>query len=98
MRIREAISTFRGHRVPNIELIGRKSWWFALSGALIVLSLVGLFASGLNFSIDFKGGSLLSFPDRSGASVADFESIMTRFGLPGSKVETIGGGTINIKT
>ena len=48
MRLREALSAFRGHRVPNMDLIGRKRWWFAVSGTLIVLSLIGLFARSLN--------------------------------------------------
>ncbi len=92
MRVREAVNTFRGHRVPAIRLVERKNWWFALSGFFIVLSLVGLFARGLNFSIDFKGGALLTLPDQSGASAADFSAVMTRFGRPNSIVEILGGG------
>jgi preprotein translocase subunit SecF len=98
MNIRESISTFRGHRIPNIDFMRRKRAWFALSGFFIVLSLVGLIARGLNFSIDFKGGSLLQFPDRSGASVADFEGIMHRFSVNDAQVEILGAGTVNIKT
>jgi preprotein translocase subunit SecF len=98
MRVRDSISTFRGHRVPNFNIVGRKMWGFGLSGIFIVLSLSGLFARGLNYSIDFKGGSLLQFPDRSGASVGDFQSILNSFGLRDYKVEIIGGGTVNIRT
>ena len=92
MRVREAVNTFRGHRVPAIRLVERKNWWFALSGFFIVLSLVGLFARGLNFSIDFKGGALLTLPDKSGATASDFSAVMTRFGRPNSIVEILGGG------
>src|SRR6266508_6280925 len=98
MNIREAISTFRGHRVPHLNLIAHRNWWFALSGFFIALSLVGLFARGLNFSIEFKGGSLLEFPNRSGASVGDYQAIMARFGLGDAKVEIVGSGTVDIKT
>ena len=76
MNLGSAIGTFRGHRVPNIDFMGRKKWWFALSGFFIVLSLVGLFARGLNFSIEFKGGALLQFPNKSGASVGQFQAII----------------------
>ena len=41
-----AVATFRGHRVPNFEIVGHRNWWFALSGFLIVLSLIGLFGRG----------------------------------------------------
>jgi preprotein translocase subunit SecF len=98
MRVREAISTFRGHRVPNIAFIRRKNRWFGLSGLFIVLSLVGLFARGLNFSIAFKGGSLLQFENKSGASVQDYESIMARFGRQDAQVAILGTGTVQIKT
>jgi preprotein translocase subunit SecF len=98
MRVREAISTFRGHRVPNIAFIRRKNRWFALSGFFIVLSLVGLFSRGLNFSIAFKGGSLLQFENKSGASVKEYEAIMSRFGRQDAQVAILGTGTVQIKT
>jgi preprotein translocase subunit SecF len=96
--VRTAISTFRGHRVPNIDFTGRKKWWFALSGLFIVASLVGLFARGLNFSIEFKGGALLTYPDRSGASVGQIQSTLAKYGRPDAEVETLGTNTVNIKT
>jgi preprotein translocase subunit SecF len=103
MRIRDAVATFRGHRVPNLDLIGRRSWWFTLSGTFILLSLVGLFVRGLNFSIEFKGGSQLEFQDKSGGSVQEFQAVMARFGLPDARVEIVGGqncptGCVQIRT
>src|SRR5947209_12922078 len=103
VNLREAIGTFRGHHIPNIDFIGRKRIWFAVSGFFIILSLVGLFARGLNFSIAFKGGSLLQFPDKSGASVAKFQGIMANYGLSDSQVEIVRGGDcpsgcVNIRT
>ncbi|MGH2573062.1 MAG: protein translocase subunit SecF [Actinomycetota bacterium] len=98
MRIREAIATFRGHHTPNFNFVGRKHIWFAFSGALIALSLVGLFVRGLNFSIAFTGGSLLEFENRSEASVADYQAVMARFGLEEATVEILGGGTVAIRT
>ena len=98
MRLREAISTFRGHRIPNIEFIKRKQWWFALSGVFILLSLAGLFVRGLNFSIAFNGGSLVQFENNSGATVGDYQAIMSRFGRPDAQVAILGGGTVQIRT
>jgi preprotein translocase subunit SecF len=98
MNLREATATFRGHRTPTIDFIGRRRIWFALSGFLIVLSLVGLIVRQLNFSIAFTGGSLLEFQNRSGASVADYQRVMARFGLAEAQVEILGSGTVNIRT
>lgn len=94
MNLREAGATFRGHREPRLNLVGRRNVWFALSGFFIVLSLIGLFVRGLNFSIEFTGGSLLEFPNRSGASVGDYQAIMSRFGVREAKVEFVGSGTV----
>jgi preprotein translocase subunit SecF len=98
VNFREGLATFRGHRVPHLNIVGRRNWWFALSGFVILLSLIGLFVRGLNFSIEFNGGSLLQFPNQSGASVSDYQAVMARFGLSDAKVEIVGGETVDIKT
>jgi preprotein translocase subunit SecF len=98
MRLREAVATFRGHRVPSIDFIGRRMWWFSLSGAFILLSLIGLVFSGLNFSIEFKGGSVLALPNKSGASVQEYQTVLSRFGLSDARVEILGTGTVQIRT
>jgi preprotein translocase subunit SecF len=41
----------------SIEFIRRQKLWYAISGVLIALSLIGLFGRGLNLSLEFKGGS-----------------------------------------
>lgn len=46
---------YSGRRSFNI--VGRRKVWYATSAVLIVLSLVGLFGRGLNFGIEFSGGS-----------------------------------------
>ena len=61
MSLKSAISTYRGHTVPQLKLVKHRNWWFALSGAVIVLSLVGLFTRHLNYSIEFRGGAQISY-------------------------------------
>ena len=41
----------------SVDFIGRQKLWYAFSGILIALALVGIFAKGLNFGIEFSGGS-----------------------------------------
>jgi preprotein translocase subunit SecF len=100
MNVREGIATFRGHRVPHIDFMGKKRWWFAISGAAIVASLIGLIFIGLNFSIAFKGGALLQYPNRSGATVPQIESVLSKYGRggPDSTVEILGSNQVNIRT
>ena len=57
MSLRNAYAVYRGYRVPHLQLIEHRRWWFTFSGVLIVLSLVGIIVSGFHFSIDFVGGA-----------------------------------------
>ncbi|TWE12879.1 protein translocase subunit SecF [Rudaeicoccus suwonensis] len=44
----------------QINFIGRRRTWYTLTAILLVIAAVGLFGRGLNFSLDFKGGSQVS--------------------------------------
>ena len=45
---------YRGE--SNIDFVGRRKLWFAISGLVILVSLVSLLTKGLNYGIEFKGG------------------------------------------
>ena len=45
----------------KVDFIGRRRVWFALSGAVVLVSLVSLGVKGLNLGIDFQGGSQVGF-------------------------------------
>jgi preprotein translocase subunit SecF len=51
---------YRGQ--THYDFINRWRYWFALSGTIIAVGLVALGARGLNFSIDFKGGTVWEVP------------------------------------
>ena len=41
------------------DFIGKRKYWFILSGTLVVLSMIFVSIWGLNYGIDFTGGSLM---------------------------------------
>jgi len=45
------------HERTNYDFIGPTKKWFALSGAVIIIGMAALFTRGLDFGIDFKGGT-----------------------------------------
>ena len=61
MSVRSAFAVYRGYRVPHLQLIEHRNWWFIFSGILIALSLIGIVVNGFHFSIDFVGGARLDY-------------------------------------
>jgi preprotein translocase subunit SecF len=101
MNWQRVVDTYRGHTVPHFKLVEHRNWWFAASAVVIVISLVGLVFVRLNYSIDFTGGAKLTFPLRSDATVADFQSTMESFGFAEPEVQIATGpdGTsVSIRT
>ena len=102
MNVHEALLAFRGHTVPHFRIIERKRLWFTISGFLIVISLIGLFARGLNFSIDFKGGSLLKYPCPECATgevtADDVSARLAKLGFSDATVQVVNGDTLTVRT
>jgi preprotein translocase subunit SecF len=46
----------------SVEFVARQRLWYTISGAILVISIVAVGVFGLNFSVDFKGGSVYQFP------------------------------------
>ena len=58
----------------QIDFIGRRNLWFAISGAVVLISIVSLGVRGLNLGIDFKGGTQATFSTPQPQSVDDVRS------------------------
>jgi preprotein translocase subunit SecF len=46
----------------SFDFVGRKKLWYSISGAILAISVVSVLVFGLNFSVDFKGGSVYQLP------------------------------------
>jgi preprotein translocase subunit SecF len=79
---------FRGE--TSFDFATRWRRWFAISGLVIVVGFLSLGVRGLNFSIDFKGGTVWEVP--SSASVSDIRSAI------GSVSSTLGQSSIQTLT
>ena len=100
MTIQTAISTFRGHRTPRFAIIQRRRVWALLSGSVILISLLGFAVRGINYSIDFTGGTQLVMDDPAGASVADVRDVLAKapYDRADAEVQLVGGSRISIRT
>lgn len=60
LAIRAIASRFyRGE--ANVNFVGQLKLWYSLSVALLLISIAGLVFKGLNFGVEFTGGSVFSF-------------------------------------
>jgi preprotein translocase subunit SecF len=78
------VRLFRGE--TSFDFVGRWRQWFAISAVVILVGLISLSTRGLNFSIDFRGGTVWEVP--SNASVAHVRSVVGN-AVPGFNQSTI---------
>ena len=69
----------------SIDFIGRQRRGFAVSAIVIGLGLASLALQGLNFGIEFRGGTSWDVP--ADVSVARVQEVMAEAGFPDAKVQ-----------
>ncbi len=74
----------------QIDFMGKRRLWFALSGVVILAGIVSLGVRGLNLGIDFKGGSQLTFSTSQPLTTGTVQSFMAKNGQPDAVVQGIG--------
>ena len=97
-------SLYNGSR--SIDFVGRKWLWYAISGVIVVLALFGLSVKGLNYGIEFTGGSqyTVSKLDASQVTQANADKLREAVGGLGIQnadapvVSTAGDSSILIQT
>jgi preprotein translocase subunit SecF len=76
-----------------------KAWRVGLvvSAALVVVSLLALFTRGLNWGIDFEGGTSWELPSN-GLSVSEARDVMRPLGQATATIQTLGGDTLRVRS
>lgn len=74
----------------KFDFIGRKKIWFSISGAIILIGLLALLIRGLNFGIEFKGGTSFNLRLKKPASVGKIREVVAPLGLGRSVIQPVG--------
>jgi preprotein translocase subunit SecF len=87
------------HGETSIDFIGRTRRWFLLSGAVILVGLLSLVFQGLNFGIEFRGGTAWDVTPPSGVkiSVSGARDAMRAEGLADARIQSIGRNGLNVQ-
>jgi preprotein translocase subunit SecF len=84
-----ATRLYRGE--VSYEFIRRRRLWYAISGLVMLISVVSILFRGLHPSIDFKGGDVFQLPQNH-HSISDVRAAMTKAGVTPQVVQTTGTG------
>jgi len=100
MSVRRAFDTFRGYRHPEFNIIQRRRRWFVLSGSAILVSIIALVFLGLNYSIDFTGGTLIEYRLSNDVSVEQVRDLLGQdpYARESAEVQIVGGDQVSIRT
>ncbi|NNG40817.1 protein translocase subunit SecF [Flexivirga sp. ID2601S] len=86
----------------QIDFIGRRRTWYLITAVLLVIAAVGLFGRGLNFSLEFEGGSQVQVAKVSNTSNFDaraHDAIRSAVGNADNlQVTKAGPSTIKVET
>lgn len=71
-----------------MDFIGKRKIWYALSLIVILVAIGSLFMQGLNFGIDFRGGTLLQLKfEKAGVTGTEIRGALEEFGLEKSSLQ-----------
>ncbi|MEX2157260.1 MAG: protein translocase subunit SecF [Gemmatimonadales bacterium] len=74
----------------NYDFISLRRWAYGFSALLIVPGLVWLLIGGLNYSIEFTGGTLVQIETKEPIGTAAIRAALEAGGVPGAEVTTFG--------
>lgn len=75
----------------NIDFLGKRKFFYALSSAFFFVGVLGAIFRGFNFGIDFKGGTELVLQFQNPVSIGDLRPKLENIGLGNIELKSFGG-------
>ena len=73
-----ASKLYRGE--VSFNFVGRQRLWYTISGIILVISIFAVVFRGLDFSVEFKGGSLFTVPASAAVTQTDLSQVVQNNG------------------
>ena len=80
------------------DIVGKRFWFFLISGVLILIAIISLATFGLKPGIEFSSGSLLTVSFEREVTPSDLEQELANLGYANAIVQRTGGGDFLIRT
>jgi preprotein translocase subunit SecF len=81
-----------------MNIIGKRLWFFLVSGILILISIVSLSTFGLKPGIEFSSGSMLTVKFETEVDYTEFQQEITGLGYTDAIIQHTGAGEFLIRT
>ncbi|HET8756857.1 MAG TPA: protein translocase subunit SecD [Solirubrobacteraceae bacterium] len=88
VRSRAALGA-RDSKPIRFDFIGRSKWFFSMSGVILLICAIAMSVQGLNFGIDFEGGTRIVAPLERPATVDQVHDVLAAQGLGDAEVQTL---------
>jgi preprotein translocase subunit SecF len=82
----------------SVNFVRRQRMWYTISGIILLVSVVAVAVRKLNFSVDFKGGSVFQFPatgNQGSATQGQIQQLVTNTGGGDSTVQRISSNLLD---
>lgn len=74
----------------NIDFMGKRNIWYAISALVIIIGLVGIVVRGISLGIDFLGGTQLLVRFENPVPINEVRAAIDKIGYNGSEIKTFG--------
>jgi len=82
----------------NINFVGRLKYAVIFSVVLTILCIISILWRGLNYGIDFAGGTLVQIKFHKAASADDIRKVLNQIGIDDSVIQPFGADEVIIRT
>ncbi len=82
----------------NINFVGRLKYAVIFSVVLTIICIISIAWRGLNYGIDFAGGTLVQIKFHKAVSADDIRKVLVQIGIDDSVIQTFGADEVIIRT
>lgn len=82
----------------DIKFVKNRKKFYKISAAIIIIGIISLLFQGLNYGIDFAGGTLLQLDFETDASIAEIRNVLEETTIASSTIQSFSGNEFVIRT
>ena len=80
------------------KFVSKRKKFYQISAAIIIIGIMSLLFQGLNYGIDFAGGTLMQLDFNQNVSITDIRNVLGEMNLAGSTIQLLSNNEFVIRT